>query len=364
MRRGRILIFVLLIVIVGLVVAFVALRQLLASSSQSTVPANVEVYVAGQNIPQGAKITEDVLATKTLPQNLVTADMYTTDQKSELLNNKIASIPLSQGTFITKGEISDASQAVSIPGPSWAAVIPPGMVAATIPTTRFSLAAYSVADGAHVNVNACFEFVDIDAGFQTILPNHTAVVSGTGAAAGALPILSLGINSAGAASTEGRIELEPSLQQPNYVVPSEAQRGRIVCQTILQDVVVMKVGNFPQVSSQAVLQPQQTQSPQTQSPQTQQQSVTTGAPDLITLIVSPQDADMLDYMVYTSAQITLVLRNPNDQSRQATNAITLQFALSQYNIPVPAKLPYGTQPRVDELTQPTLTNDVVPTPTR
>jgi pilus assembly protein CpaB len=62
-------------------------------------------------------------------------------------------------------------------------------------------------------------------------------------------------------------------------------------------------------------------------------------------------------MVYTSAQITLALRNPNDQSRQATNAITLQFALSQYNIPVPAKLPYGTQPRVDALVQPTLSND-------
>ena len=103
MRRGRTLIFVLLIVVIGLVVAFVALRQLLTPSSQPVTPANEEVYVAGQNIPQGAKITEDVLTTKTLPQNLVTADMYTTDQKSDLLNNKIASIPLSQGTFITKG---------------------------------------------------------------------------------------------------------------------------------------------------------------------------------------------------------------------------------------------------------------------
>jgi len=355
MRRGRILIFVVLIVIIGLVVAVVALRSFILQPSQSAAPVNVDVYVAGQNIPQGSKITEDLLATKTLPQNLVTADMYTTDQKSNLLNNKIASIPLSQGTFITKGAITDASQAVSIPGPSWAAVIPPGMVAASIPTTRFSLAAYSVADGAHVNVNACFQFVDIDSGFQSILPNHTAILTGTGAPQGALPTLSLGVNSAGAASTEGRVELEPSLQQPNYVVPSEPQRSRTVCQTILQDVVVMKVGNFPQVSSS------QTSS---QTQQAQQQSAAVAAPDLITLIVSPQDADMLDYMVYTSAQITLALRNPNDQSRQATNAITLQFALSQYNIPVPAKLPYGTQPRVDALVQPTLANDAAPTPVK
>ncbi len=360
MRRGRILIFVILIVVIGLIVAFVAIRQLAASSSQTAAPVNVDVYVAGQNIPQGGKITADVLATKTLPQNLVTADMYTTDQKSDVLNNKIAAIPLSQGTFITKGAISDASQAVSIPGPSWAAVIPTGMVAASIPTTRFSLAAYGVADGAHVNVNACFQFVDIDAGFQSILPNHTAILTGTGAtSAGAAPTLSLGVNSAGAASTQGRVELEPSLQQPNYVVPSEAQRARTVCQTILQDVVVMKVGNFPLVSSnQTAAQQQQIQQP------AQQQAAASVAPDLVTLIVSPQDADMLDYMVYTNAQITLALRNATDQSRQATNAITLQFALSQYNIPVPAKLPYGTQPRVDALTQPTLPNDATPVPAK
>jgi len=346
MRRGRILIFVVLIVVIGLVVAVVALRSFVLQPAQPATPANVDVYVAGQNIPQGGKITESVLATKTLPQNLVTADMYTTSQKSDLLNNKIASIPLSQGTFITKGAIIDASQAVAIPGPAWASVIPPGMVAASIPTTRFSLASYGVADGAHVNINACFQFVDIDSGFQSKLPNYTAQLTGVGVTKDTgLPVLSLGVASAGAASAQGRIELEPSLQEPYYVVPSEAQRGRTVCQTILQDVVVMKVGNFPLVSSSQT------------TGQQQQQPAAAIAPDLITLIVSPQDADMLDYMVYTSAQITLALRNPNDQSRQATNAITLQFALSQYNIPVPAKLPYGTQPRVDALVQPTLSND-------
>ena len=354
MRRGRILIFVLLIVVIGLGVVYVVFSQL-KQSSQPPTPANVDVYVAGQNIPQGGKITSEVLATKTLPQNLVTADMYTTGQQSELLNNKIASIPLSQGTFITKGAIVDASQAVAIPGPAWAAVIPPGMVAASIPTTRFSLASYGVADGAHVNVNACFQFVDVDAGFQSMLPNHTAILTGTGAAQGSLPTLSLGVSSGGAGSTQGRVELEPSLQQPYYVVPSEAQRSRTVCQTVLQDVVVMKVGNFPLVSASQTAAQQQ---------QTQQQAVATVAPDLITLIVSPQDADMLDYMVYSSAQITMALRNPNDQSRQATNAITLQFALSQYNIPVPAKLPYVSQPRVDALAQPSLPNDAAPTPSK
>jgi pilus assembly protein CpaB len=346
MRRGLILIFVVLIVVIALVIGFVVIRQLLPQTTQQAAPTNVDVYVAGQNIPLGGKITADVLNTKTLPQTMVTADMYTTADKADLLNNKIASIPLSQGTFITKGEVTDASQTVAIPGPSWATVIPPGMVAASVPTSRFSLSSYGVADGAHVNVNVCLSFVDLDTNFQSALPNYTSIVTAPGSGT-----LTLGIHSEMQPSTDGRIELEPSLQQPKLVIPSEPQHSRVVCQTVLQDVVVMKVGDFSQVSSsQTAAQQQQQQQQQTSAP--------TVAPDLITLLVSPQDADMLDYLVFIKAQIMFVLRNPNDQSRQATNAITLQYALSQDNIPIPAKLPYGTQPTIGALTQPVLPNDI------
>ena len=48
------------------------------------------------------------------------------------------------------------------------------------------------------------------------------------------------------------------------------------------------------------------------------------------------------------------LRNVLDDSRVATEAATLQFLLSQYNIPVPAKLPYAVQPRIDDLSYPAL----------
>jgi hypothetical protein len=55
------------------------------------------------------------------------------------------------------------------------------------------------------------------------------------------------------------------------------------------------------------------------------------------------------------------LRNVLDDSRVATEAATLQFLLSQYNIPVPAKLPYTVQPRIDALSAP-LQNNTEPTP--
>ncbi len=352
MRRGRILIFVLLIVVVGLVVAFFAIRLVSQSlTPKPQAPQYVKIYFAKQNIPQGGKITADVIDLMQIPQQNLTAVEYTEARQAELLNNKVAKFPLDQGVVITSSMVADASQAVSIAGPQWAALIPPGMTAVSIPTTRLSLAAYGINDGAHVNLNACFLFVDVDPSFQSATPNQTAIVSGTGFPQGSLPILSLDVKGGGAGTTQGRLELDPSLQQPFFVVPSEGQRPRVVCQTILQDVVVMKLGNFP-------LTPTDAQTAQQQTQQQQQQKAV--LPDIVTLIVSPQDAITLSYMVYTNAQIMMTLRNSSDQSRMATEAATLQFLLSQYNIPVPAKLPYALQPRIDSLVAPTLSNDTAP----
>ena len=55
MRRGRILIFVVLILLVGIAVAFFGVQQFL-QSRQAQAPTSVEVYVAGQNIPLPRRI--------------------------------------------------------------------------------------------------------------------------------------------------------------------------------------------------------------------------------------------------------------------------------------------------------------------
>ena len=347
MRRGRILIFILLIVVIGLVVAFVALRTLLQPAATQT-PANVQVYVARQNIPQGGKITEDLLTTITLAQDQVTAVEYTTDKKGDLLNNKVAKYPLDQGVVITSSMVVDASQAVTIAGPQWAALIPPGMTAISIPTSRLSLVSYGVSDGAHVNVNACFLFIDVDPAFQTALPNKFEPLAGVTAGGN----ISVGAGASGAAGVQGRAELDPSFLLPFYLEPSEAQRARPTCQAVFQNVVVMKLGNFSLAPAS------DTAAAATTTAAAQQQGAAP-APDIVTLIVSPQDAVTLSYLVYTNAQIMMTLRNPSDESRMATEAATLQFLLSQYNIPVPAKLPYALNPRIDTLTAPALPNDTV-----
>ena len=119
MRRGRTLIFVFLIIIIGLVVAFVAFRQFVLTPSATTEqPAFVEVYIAGQNIPQGGKITEDMLATMTIPQENVVEVMFTLDELATLDQDKVAKFPLDQGVVITESMVSDASAAVPISGPT------------------------------------------------------------------------------------------------------------------------------------------------------------------------------------------------------------------------------------------------------
>lgn len=358
MRRGRSLILILLIVIILLAVGFFAFNQLLTppeAAVDQTVYVNV--YYTAQNVPQGGRITEDVLATLRIPQENVVTVMYTADELPFLVD-KIARFPLDQGVVITESMVADSTTSVSVSGPQWASIIPPGMTAMTIPINRLTASGYSVSNGAHVNVNVCLLFVDVDPSYQTALPNLTAALTGTGLPAeGGLPVLSLAVSAAG--SPQGRLELDPSVQQPYYIIPSEAQRPRMVCQTLLQDAVVMRLGDFPLGETDIAAEPAQV--PDSAAAD---QPPTTTTPDIVTLIVSPQDSVTLSYLIYTNAQISLTLRNPSDQTRLATEASTLQFLLSQYNIPVPAKLPYAMHPALGsvnplvEFESPILTNDI------
>ncbi len=377
MRRGRTLIFVLLIIIIAAVVGFVAYRQYASTQAVPVQQAFVEVYIAGQNIPQGGIITPELLATiKIAPENVVEV-MYTLDEASSLVG-KAAKFPLDQGVVITTSMIGDPSSAVPISGPSWASLIPSGMTAMSIPANRFSLSGYAINDGAHVNLNACFLFVDVDPAFQTITPDFTATLTGTGfgtvttadgSSSEGLPILSLGVSPS--SSPQGKLELDPSLQQPYYLIPSEAQRPRMVCQMMLQDVVVMKMGNFSREEGATI----DTPSVPPTTDANGQPVQTNPLPDIVTLIVTPQDSVTLTYLINAQtltvktnpdgSQVTvpgepqtrfsLTLRNPTDQARQATEASTLQFLLSQYNIPIPAKLPYALQPALTGLLAPTET---------
>jgi hypothetical protein len=269
-------------------------------------------------------------------------------------------------------------------GSDWALVIEPGKVAVSIPISRQSSVSYAPQAGDHVDVIATLLLVDLDTEFQSITPDRVSgfVSPGTGFVSGsgtgdeataaiqeteALRNLTGQVVPGGGAGVQGRTEVDPSLGVPLYLVPSEAQRPRMVSQSILRDVAVLRVGDFPFVDDQGnlVTTTQAQAEPVTEDAATQDGQVVQQPdiklPDVITLIVNPQDAITLNYLIYSGAELTLVLRAAGDDSAPQTEAVTLQYLFDQYSIPVPARLPYGLHPRIDELIAPVLPNDQVPT---
>jgi len=224
------------------------------------------------------------------------------------------------------------------------------MVAVAIPTNRLATAAYGVNDGAHVNVTMCMTFVDVDPAWQSVLPNYLSTFRDVYFPEADRPYISVDGLTAEWAERQGRVELDPTFQKPLYTVPSETQRPRLVCQMILQDVIVMNLGNF-QLQTPVAVDPNATPAAGQVQPD--------AAPDIITLMVTPQDSIALNYFVYSGAVMSMALRNPNDNSRIEAQSATLTSLLTQYNISLPSKLPYAQQPRLDVLAPPLLPNDII-----
>jgi Flp pilus assembly protein CpaB len=272
------------------------------------------------------------------------------------------------------------------------------MVAVPIPINRFSGLAYGISTGDHVNIIATMAFVDLDTDFQTILPNYTgAVLSpgnniiitsnpehllvGPGADAGsggevktdliAGDVISNIVAQSATGefvSPQGRGELDAVLNQPFYLVPSEPiQRPRIVSQTVLFNKLVLHVGNFPVYNEQgqevepvtAAEAEAEAQAEQNQNTDqaTKTDKTVPNVPDIITLVVSPQEAVTLNYLIYTGAQLTVALRSPVDDTANPTDAVSIQYLLDSYRIPIPVKVPYGFEPATYELAPPQLEND-------
>ena len=211
-------------------------------------------------------------------------------------------------------------------------------------------------------------FIDLNNNFQSILPDDVGSVVApsaggitpatppdlsakvtTGSYPNGVPCTNLDPVSDLCPNSQGNAVLDPTLQQPIYTYPSESQRPRLVSQTLIQDVAVLGVGNFMTAAQQAqAVNPTPTAVPNvTPTPGAAPATAAIIYPDTITVIVAPQDAVTLNYLIYSGAELTLVLRGAGDSQRVQTEAVTLQYLMDQYNIPLPAKLPYGTQPRTD-----------------
>jgi Flp pilus assembly protein CpaB len=360
-RSGRILIVVavILVVILG-VVAFLFRDQLMAqfnppAPAQTLVaPAveTVDIVILVQPVPMGGIITKDMVTLFPYPKEKAPEGFFYKDVNEVI--GKRARLPLQASIALTTGLLSD----VSI-GSFVSAQIPPGYVAISIPIDILSAVSWALTPGDHVSVLAALAVIDLDPGFQSELPNKTADVLAfcldkdgnpmknitTGE-----PVLcqkTIKISS----GTVGRTELEPTINQPIYIIASEAhQRPRIVSQMLISDATVLGLGDLSAIVKAAS---EGTSANPTPAPTPAPNATAAPAPpviDKITLVVSPQDAVTLNYVLQylnQGAKLNLVLRSSQDTKQTKTEAVTLQFLMDQYNIPLPSKLPYGLEPSVN-----------------
>ena len=353
-RRGMtiILIAVLLIVIVGAIYGYLTIFNKPAGVAQplsQPTPSGelVDIVLTTQAIAKGTQFTESVLTYVKYPRTELVSGTFITDM-NEVLGKRAkfdleARMPLTQGMVVDQPTGSLASFQ-----------IPTGMTAFSVPVTRETFVSYAPQMGDHVMMVGCMLLTDLDTNFQSKLPNYTSIVKAPGAnctdenCTGVT--VSANINTSGDPSKMGYAAIDPNLNMVTYSVPSESQRPRLVCQTVIQDATILRVGDFsaellPKAGENATPD-QATQNAQSAA------AIAAANPDIVSLIVTPQDVVLLNYLLSNKVQLTMALRSAGDLQILSTQPVTLQFVMDQKNIQLPAKLPYGVEPRTEALNIP------------
>ncbi len=368
MRRGRIFILLAIIIILGLVAVFFLQRflpELLGGGSDEVAgefapePVEVvtsEIIIVTQDVPRGAVIHDEHLGTMEFPQEFILPTMFMADQKEAVVGRQ-ASHDIDNGTPLTVGMLVEIGEGLPEEGSIASLSIPKGMVAIPIPVDRLSSVAYAIRPGDHVGVIGTFVMVDVDSEFQSALPNMAGDIISTGKAAEDQPsYLTVRIQPGGENAVIGRTELDPLLNELVYAMPSELQRARFVTQILLQDAIVLRFGEFSfedLLPKEDIIEPVPGEAPpeNADTPPDQgtppEETPEVKPPDVVTLIVTPQEAVALEFLMKRDVQFTLILRSSDDTENDLidTEAVTFQYLLDVYNVPVPAKLPYDLEPR-------------------
>ncbi len=360
MRRGRLLILVGLIILLGVIAAVVLLPQspLGVPGRPATEPTRqpveviptatpipfVEIVIAVQDLPRGIRIpAENAVELRRWPAE---AAPFNALQDLDDVIGKIARTDIPRESPVLSTQLVDSLRDIADVGSDAAAVMPSGLVAVSIPMDRITGVAYAIREGDYVDVIMSMLFVDVDEEFQSILPNNITLVS-IGEGGDIVPQQAI----------EGRLDVGLG-GSPVIVGPSETQRPRLVTQRTVQSAWVLRVGDFPTEGPYIGATPTPRPSPTpAEGPAGGDAERPPAAPtpkpppDIITLAVTPQDAVVLVWAVDARIPITLALRSATDISQVPTQPVTLQYVMSNFNISAPDALPYALEPALRRIRQ-------------
>ena len=378
MRRPRILILFAIILLLGVAAIYLLTRGSAGgepTGAEQTPPGAVPsdvvfVAIAAQDIARGARIPDDGVVMSRMPANMVVETMISGSDEEAIRTRvvgRVARQDIGRGVPITEAMISEGTGDLLAGGSDASLAIPAGYTAIAIPMDRLSGVAYALRDGDVVDVLISLLVVDVDPDFQTALPNFSTPLTASGGTTEfPSPSLTGGVGEfedkeRGNQLLLGKVVEEEATGTLFHVIPRGEQRPRAVTQRLVDSAQVLHVGTFALEgeTTQVVSQQQQAQGAGAPAGQEAQQVVTTTItpPDIITLIVTPQDALALNWAMKVGADLTLTLRAPNDSEPTETASVTLQYLMESYNITFPSQLPYSMEPALDSLIEPKLSND-------
>lgn len=361
--RGRLFLLLALVLLLGVVAVVLLLPQLTGGQTpvaqepgeapQVVLPTPtpipfVEIVVAVQELPRGIRIpAENAVELRRWPAE---AAPFNALQSLDDVIGKIARTDIPRESPVLSTMLVDNLRELAERGrvgSDAAAVMPPGLVAVSVPMDRITGIAYAIREGDYVDVMMSMLFVDVDEEFQTLFPNRINLVSFDEAG-----------NITAQQGIEGRLDVGIG-GAPVIVGPSEIQRPRLVTQRTVQSAWVLRVGNFPITGNYIGATPTPIPTPTPQPGEGDQGDrpadaaavVSTAPPDIITLAVSPQDAVVLVWAIDSKLPITLALRSATDISQVPTQPVTLEYIMSNYNISAPNRLPYALEPALRSIRQ-------------
>jgi Flp pilus assembly protein CpaB len=360
MQRGRLLIFLGLLLLLG--VGVIALLFFLRGGLSLTPPTPTpdvtaqpvvemtQIVIAVQPIERGQLVPAESLALAPWP---VTSRPSGSLTDIGLAVGKQARNSIEPGQPILETMLTTSPNELAEIGSDAALRIPEGRVAITMPMTRLSAVGYALAEGDHVNVLAALQFVDVNEDSQTVSPDrYLVVIKTTDAESGASTFSTLDLGDAGEFITDGPFAPDGQI----LVHPSEVQRPRLVVQQVVQDAIVLKVGTFSDRDVNIAL-PTATPLPEGTPPPP---PTAIPPPDIITLMVQPQDSLVLNYFMFADAKLTLALRSAGDPTLIEAESVTLPYVIERFRISVPTRLTYALEPAVRTLQAPTLPNEPPP----
>jgi Flp pilus assembly protein CpaB len=309
----------------------------------------VPVVVARVPIPVGQRLQADLLRIEARPiDNVAVRAGYTYDAIPELVG-RIVRADVAANQEILSSMLALNPTDLTTFGSDLSLYTDRGRISIAFPVDRYSGVAYALRPGDFVDVLMTLDLVEVDAEFQSVLPNRIARVD-QARLENAQPFLLQ-------EQLSGRLELVQPINAVGLISPSTAydviQQPRKITQLSLQQVEVIWVGNWLDPnrgltqafdSSPAL----STASDQPDAPAPKERPE--DAPDVVILSLTLQDALFLKFAQETGVELALVLRAQGDNSTFVTTSISLQQLVDQGLLNIPAPGIWSLEPRLDLLT--------------